>query len=114
MSMTTGRRGRLLVRHQCDADDRYSSGAVDHLHGHRAGYAQGPGCAGAPAAQGSAEAAAQDDRTIVVQVFYQPALRSDSYKINETDVAKTDLLPELTEIYPTAPSASCSSGATTM
>ena len=37
------------------------------------------------------------DRTIVVQVFatgVQP-----TYKINETDVAKADLLPRLTEIY---------------
>jgi biopolymer transport protein ExbD len=37
------------------------------------------------------------DRTIVVQVFatgVQP-----TYKINDTDVAKADLLPRLTEIY---------------
>jgi biopolymer transport protein TolR len=38
------------------------------------------------------------DRTIVVQVLYRPGA-APSYKINETDVAKADLLPRLTEIY---------------
>jgi biopolymer transport protein ExbD len=38
------------------------------------------------------------DRTIVVQVLYRPGA-APTYKINETDVAKTDLLPRLTEIY---------------
>jgi len=40
----------------------------------------------------------ENDRTIVVQVLYRlgaPPL----YKINETDVAKAELLPKLTEIY---------------
>jgi len=40
----------------------------------------------------------QNDRTIVVQVLYRPGA-SPSYKINETDVDKRDLLPKLTEIY---------------
>jgi biopolymer transport protein TolR len=40
----------------------------------------------------------QTDRTIVVQVFYHPGA-PPSYKINEDDVAKTDLLPRLTQIY---------------
>ena len=40
----------------------------------------------------------QNDRTIVVQVVYRPGA-APSYKINETDVAKTDLLAKLTEIY---------------
>jgi biopolymer transport protein ExbD len=40
----------------------------------------------------------QNDRTIVVQVIYRPGA-APSYKINETDVAKTDLLARLTEIY---------------
>jgi biopolymer transport protein ExbD len=40
----------------------------------------------------------QIDRTIVVQVFYHPGA-APNYKINETDVAKGDLLPELTKIY---------------
>ena len=40
----------------------------------------------------------QTDRTIVVQVFYHPGAQP-SYKINEDDVAKTDLLPRLTQIY---------------
>jgi biopolymer transport protein TolR len=40
----------------------------------------------------------QTDRTIVVQVLYRPGA-APTYKINETDVAKTDLLPRLTEIY---------------
>jgi len=40
----------------------------------------------------------QTDRTIVVQVFYRPGA-SPTYKINEDDVAKTDLLPRLTQIY---------------
>jgi len=40
----------------------------------------------------------QTDRTIVVQVFYRPGA-APNYKINETDVAKADLLPRLTEIY---------------
>jgi len=39
-----------------------------------------------------------NDRTIVVQVVYRPGA-APSYKINETDVAKSDLLPKLTEIY---------------
>ena len=39
-----------------------------------------------------------NDRTIVVQVFYR-AGAAPAYKINETDVAKTDLLPRLTQIY---------------
>jgi biopolymer transport protein ExbD len=40
----------------------------------------------------------QNDRTIVVQVIYNRGA-APSYKINETDVAKRDLLPKLTEIY---------------
>ena len=40
----------------------------------------------------------QTDRTIVVQVFYRPGA-APNYKINETDVAKADLLPELTKIH---------------
>src|SRR5664279_1726122 len=39
-----------------------------------------------------------NDRTIVVQVMYHRDA-APAYKINETDVAKTDLLPELTKIY---------------
>ena len=39
-----------------------------------------------------------NDRTIVVQVIYRPGA-APTYKINETDVAKTDLLSELTKIY---------------
>ena len=39
-----------------------------------------------------------NDRTIVVQVIYRPGA-APSYKINETEVAKTDLLARLTEIY---------------
>jgi biopolymer transport protein ExbD len=39
-----------------------------------------------------------NDRTIVVQVLYRPGA-SPAYKINETDVAKADLLPRLTQIY---------------
>ena len=39
-----------------------------------------------------------NDRTIVVQVLYRPGA-PPAYKINETDVAKADLLPKLTEIY---------------
>jgi biopolymer transport protein TolR len=38
------------------------------------------------------------DRTIVVQVLGK-AGAVPAYKINETDVAKSDLLPRLTEIY---------------
>ena len=38
------------------------------------------------------------DRTIVVQVGYRPG-SSPTYKINETDVQKSELLPRLTEIY---------------
>jgi biopolymer transport protein ExbD len=38
------------------------------------------------------------DRTIVVQVLGK-AGQKPSYKINETDVNKVDLLPKLTEIY---------------
>jgi len=40
----------------------------------------------------------QTDRTIVVQVFYHPGA-PPSYKINEDDVQKADLLPRLTQIY---------------
>ncbi len=39
-----------------------------------------------------------NDRTIVVQVLYRPGA-TPTYKINETDVNKADLLPRLTEIY---------------
>jgi len=38
------------------------------------------------------------DRTIVVQVFYH-AGAVPTYKINDTDVDRRDLLPRLTEIY---------------
>jgi biopolymer transport protein ExbD len=38
------------------------------------------------------------DRTIVVQVFYHPGA-VPTYKINDTDVDRRDLLPRLTEIY---------------
>ena len=40
----------------------------------------------------------QNDRTIVVQVLYRPGA-TPTYKINETDVNRADLLPRLTEIY---------------
>jgi biopolymer transport protein ExbD len=40
----------------------------------------------------------QNDRTIVVQVLYRPGAQP-AYKINETDVARAELLPRLTEIY---------------
>ena len=39
-----------------------------------------------------------NDRTIVVQVLYR-AGGQPAYKINEIDVAKTELLAKLTEIY---------------
>src|ERR1017187_4250092 len=45
-----------------------------------------------------AKTAPPTDRTIVVQVLYRPGA-SPSYKINETDVQKSELLPRLTEIY---------------
>jgi len=38
------------------------------------------------------------DRTIVVQVFHHPGA-APTYKINETDVQKGELLPRLTDIY---------------
>jgi biopolymer transport protein TolR len=40
----------------------------------------------------------KNDRTIVVQVLYRPGALP-TYKINETDVARAELLPRLTEIY---------------
>lgn len=40
----------------------------------------------------------QNDRTIVVQVLYRPGA-APAYKINETDVARGDLLGQLTNIY---------------
>jgi biopolymer transport protein TolR len=39
-----------------------------------------------------------NDRTIVVQVLYRPG-QAPAYKINDTDVNHSDLLPRLTEIY---------------
>ena len=39
-----------------------------------------------------------DQRTIVVQVLYRPNA-APTYKINETDVAKNELLSELIKIY---------------
>ena len=39
-----------------------------------------------------------NDRTIVVQILGKAGV-VPSYKINETDVQKADLLPKLTEIY---------------
>jgi biopolymer transport protein ExbD len=38
------------------------------------------------------------DRTIVVQILHV-SKGAPAYKINETDYAKTELLPKLTEIY---------------
>jgi biopolymer transport protein ExbD len=40
----------------------------------------------------------ETDRTIVVQVIHRPGALP-TYKINETDVLKGELLPRLTEIY---------------
>ncbi len=40
----------------------------------------------------------QNDRTIVVQVFYHPGA-APTYKINDDDETHADLLPKLTEIY---------------
>jgi biopolymer transport protein ExbD len=40
----------------------------------------------------------QNDRTIVVQVVHNPG-RGPTYKINETELNKGDLLPRLTDIY---------------
>jgi len=40
----------------------------------------------------------QSDRTIVVQILHRPGA-APGYKINETEYAKADLLPKLTEIY---------------
>jgi len=40
----------------------------------------------------------QNDRTIVVQVIYRPNA-APTYKINQDDVAYSDLLPKLTAIY---------------
>jgi biopolymer transport protein TolR len=39
-----------------------------------------------------------NDRTIVVQVIYRPGA-APTYKINQDDVAYSDLLPKLTAIY---------------
>src|ERR1035438_4349403 len=39
-----------------------------------------------------------NDRTIVVQVLYRPGA-APTYKINEAEVNKVELLPKLTEIY---------------
>jgi biopolymer transport protein TolR len=39
-----------------------------------------------------------NDRTIVVQVVYRPGA-APTYKINETEVNTSELLPRLTEIY---------------
>jgi biopolymer transport protein TolR len=41
---------------------------------------------------------ANTDRTIVVQILYRPGA-APAYKINETDVAKGELLARLTQIY---------------
>ncbi len=42
-----------------------------------------------------------DDRTIVVQVTARPGGQQAAYKINETDVAHDQLLPQLEAIYAT-------------
>jgi biopolymer transport protein ExbD len=39
-----------------------------------------------------------NDRTIVVQVLYRPG-QAPAYRINETDVTHSELLPKLTDIY---------------
>jgi biopolymer transport protein ExbD len=41
----------------------------------------------------------KSDRTIVVQVLYRSMNAPPLYKINETDVAKAELLPKLSDIY---------------
>ena len=40
----------------------------------------------------------KQDRTIVVQVLYRPGAPA-TYKINDTDVSKPQLLPQLQDIY---------------
>ena len=40
-----------------------------------------------------------NDRTIVVQITHRPGGGLPGYKINETDVAEKDLLPQLTTIF---------------
>ncbi|HEX4021595.1 MAG TPA: biopolymer transporter ExbD [Acidobacteriaceae bacterium] len=40
-----------------------------------------------------------NDRTIVVQIIHRPGGGEPGYKINETDVAEKDLLPQLTTIF---------------
>ena len=42
-----------------------------------------------------------NDRTIVVQITHRPGGGQPGYKINETDVAEKDLLPQLTSIFST-------------
>lgn len=44
------------------------------------------------------KASEPSDRTIVVQILQRPGA-NPAYKINETDVLKSELLPKLTEIY---------------
>jgi biopolymer transport protein ExbD len=44
------------------------------------------------------KAPSNTDRTIVVQILYRPGA-APAYKINETDVAKGELLARLTQIY---------------
>jgi biopolymer transport protein ExbD len=41
----------------------------------------------------------KNDRTIVVQILFRGMNTPPMYKINETDVAKAELLPRLTDIY---------------
>src|ERR1039458_219705 len=59
---------------------------------------KGPDALGPPPPKDPTKQQPPTDRTIVVQVLYRPGA-APAYKINETDYAKVDLLPKLTEIY---------------
>ena len=75
------------------------AGAFDHLHGDRAGDAEGAGHADSAAAEEQGPAR-PNDRTIVVQVLAN-GKGEPSYKINEDDFAKAALEPKLAEIFAT-------------
>ncbi len=90
MAMSTGGGGGALVRDQCYAHDRHSSGAVDHLHGHRAGDAKGLDALVPQPPKDPQQQQQPNDRTIVVQVLYRPGA-APTYKINETDVQQDRL-----------------------
>ena len=74
------------------------AGAADHLHGHRAGDAEGPGCPGAPAPEESDSSSSPTIAPSSSRFCIVPASRRPTRSMRPM-WRMSDLLPKLTEIY---------------